>query len=479
MAREDAFKLISAVIPEPSARVAPIFIEETGYGAILNTVGDVPERCFDVPSTAESALATEDLEYLKAKGCFDLPAESKELIEAYFLYVHPAFPVIEASMFLRNYETHGIEGINLLLLWSVFSVSASYVDLSPQKAFKKVYAHRAKLLFDLTEEKDKVVLVQSALLLSFWFEDGEDVKQSWYWSGIAISVAQTLGLHRETESSPSDQMLQRSARRLIWQCCIYRDVWLAFGMGRPRRILEKDKDMSRLDEAKDSFTSLILHGRKLYSQEEATGFAASWKSLIMTSQILNDMSMTVQTNPSQIRWLEQQTVLQDLSSSSILLTRVNRHLCLHHTAVMISLAGSADRLESKRKAVDRTTAIIQALLHDGTALYAAPIIFSLLVPAMVIHLEKLKSNDAGLSTSGKAALDVYVSFLSSLEDSYPAATIIKNIFGAAESVLQRGKDSQNKKGESRPVPADLESLRWDADLVAHDSTLWALGTFPF
>lgn len=101
-------------------------------------------------------------------------------MEAYFKYFHPTSPVIDASQFLQQYSTTGLGGVKLLLLWSMSSASASYVSISPQKTCKKLYAHRAKLLFDLSQERDKIVLIKSALVLSFWFEDGEDVKQSWY-----------------------------------------------------------------------------------------------------------------------------------------------------------------------------------------------------------------------------------------------------------------------------------------------------------
>ncbi|KAF1998690.1 hypothetical protein P154DRAFT_384739, partial [Amniculicola lignicola CBS 123094] len=182
-------------------------------------------------------MDAEDLEYLKSKGCFSLPSESGDLVKAYFQFVHPSFPVIDGPSFLRDYTAGGLESINLLLLWSMFSASASYVALPDRRVVKESYVYKAKLLFDLSQENDKIVLVQSALLLSFWFADTEDVKQSWYWTSIAFGIAQTLGLHREFKSSngqiPSQQ--QRLWRN-VWWCCMIRDVWLAFGMGRPLRI---------------------------------------------------------------------------------------------------------------------------------------------------------------------------------------------------------------------------------------------------
>jgi Fungal specific transcription factor domain len=77
-------------------------------------------------------LQPEGLEYLKVKGCFTLPASDvcNALVETYFNFVHPLFPIINAREFLERYEQNGIQQINLLLLWSMFSVSASYIPHS-------------------------------------------------------------------------------------------------------------------------------------------------------------------------------------------------------------------------------------------------------------------------------------------------------------------------------------------------------------
>ncbi|KAF2194019.1 hypothetical protein K469DRAFT_464204, partial [Zopfia rhizophila CBS 207.26] len=247
----------------------------------------------------------EDLEYLKVKGCFTLPVESKELLKAYFQFVHPTFPVTDGSLFLQDYAVSGHEGINLLLLWSMFSVSVSYIPISPRKASKETYAHRAKLLFDLSQENNKIVLVQSALLLSFWFADTEDVKQSWYWTSIAFGIAQTLGLHREVRSAHAQVTVQqRSLWRNIWQCRMTRDVWLAFGMGRPLRIKASDCDCPMPEDADCQFTDLALHDEKLYSLREAAGFVSMWQSLITTSTVLRDIITNKTLSPSQVKSFE-------------------------------------------------------------------------------------------------------------------------------------------------------------------------------
>ncbi|KAF2688701.1 hypothetical protein K458DRAFT_331236 [Lentithecium fluviatile CBS 122367] len=471
--RPDSIKIVAAAIPEPSSRIAPIFVGEGGYGAILDATDDTTDHHFHVPATAEKALAAEDLEYLKIKGCFSLPAESKELTKAYFEFVHPTFPVIDGAAFLQGYAASGFEGINLLLLWSMFSISASYIPTLPRKARKETYTHRAKLLFDLSHETDKIVLVQSALLLSFWFAYAEDVKQSWYWTGIAFSIAQTLGLHRHV--SPAHTQFttqQRAVWRNIWQCCMIRDVWLAFGMGRPLRINASDCDLSLCQ-----FANLLLHGEKLFSSREATGLESIWKDLITTSNFLRDVITSKASSPSRIKSLQDRIDIRVISTSTFLLTHVQRHLKLHQYAVIAAMTrasglGQADTL----KAADSTTALIQTLLDDNTAMYAAPTIIPLLVPAMVTYLAtttqstKPKSQEA--RKAGVNQLNVYSRLLTAIEDNYPAASILKRVFAAAQESVDGQVSNQRDEEEAQPgsIGQVLSPLEWDP--IAAESALW-------
>lgn len=103
--------------------------DQHGIGSVLDIDAGRPakKRHLMVPRAAAKALQPEDLQYLKLKGCFSLPDPDicKALIHSYFQFVHPGFPVVDAPAFLHAYANVGVQGINLLLLWSMFSVSAS------------------------------------------------------------------------------------------------------------------------------------------------------------------------------------------------------------------------------------------------------------------------------------------------------------------------------------------------------------------
>jgi hypothetical protein len=213
--------------------IAPVFIgDEQGIGALLHAtrptaLNQYQKQHFMIPRLALKVLQPEDLEYLKVKGCFSLPASEacNALIEAYFKFIHPLFPIIDAREFLERYEQNGIRQINLLLLWSMFSVSASYIShailgtscYQAREQFKENIVKRVRLLFELSAENDKIILTQSSLLLSFWFQDAEDVKQSWYWTGIAISIAQTFGLHRNRDINGKKNQAIGNRQRRNWK----------------------------------------------------------------------------------------------------------------------------------------------------------------------------------------------------------------------------------------------------------------------
>jgi hypothetical protein len=68
-----------------------------------------------------------DMEYLRAKGVYSLPPPDvcDELLRAYFHHIHPILPIIEADRVLNAYVGGGLQKLNLLLMWSMFSVSAN------------------------------------------------------------------------------------------------------------------------------------------------------------------------------------------------------------------------------------------------------------------------------------------------------------------------------------------------------------------
>lgn len=104
-----------------------------------------------------------------------------------------------------------------------------------------------QVLYDFDYEVDRVSLVQSLLLMTYWYETPDDQKDTWHWMGVAISLAHTIGMHRNPETSNMEPNKKKLWKR-IWWSCFMRDRLVALGMRRPTRVKDEDYDVPMLTE---------------------------------------------------------------------------------------------------------------------------------------------------------------------------------------------------------------------------------------
>lgn len=164
-----------------------------------------------------------EMNILHQRGAFLLPGRSlcDELVEAYFKWVAPVVPVINRSRFMRQYRDPN-NPPSWLLLQAVL-LAGSRVCNSPQlmdangstTPAATTFYKRAKALYDANYEDDRVTIVQSLILMGWYWEgpEGEyrmiwleaflyanvsaDVtKNVFYWTRVATIIAQGSGMHR-------------------------------------------------------------------------------------------------------------------------------------------------------------------------------------------------------------------------------------------------------------------------------------------
>jgi hypothetical protein len=83
--------------------------------------------------------------------------------------------------------------------------------------------------------------------MTYWYETPDDQKDTWHWMGVAISLAHTIGLHRNPENSNMEPNKKKLWKR-IWWSCFMRDRLVALGMRRPTRVKDEDYDVPMLTE---------------------------------------------------------------------------------------------------------------------------------------------------------------------------------------------------------------------------------------
>lgn len=204
-------------------------------------------------------IAPEDVQYLAIKGALTLPniALQNALLQCYIEYVYPYMPLIDLHHFLSIVDRRdGANGQTSLLLYQSIMFSATaFVDMkhlreagyATRKAARKAFFQKTRLLYDFDYEQDRLVLVQSLMQMTYWYETPDDQKDTWHWMGVAISLAHTIGLHRNPGATIIPVSKQRLRKR-IWWSCFMRDRLIALGMRRPTRIKDEDFDVPMLVE---------------------------------------------------------------------------------------------------------------------------------------------------------------------------------------------------------------------------------------
>lgn len=75
----------------------------------------------------------QNMAYLGSEAVFSVPSKTvcEALLIAYFHHIHPILPVVDAAVVLTAFWNSGASAVNLLLLWSMFSVAANVSWILP------------------------------------------------------------------------------------------------------------------------------------------------------------------------------------------------------------------------------------------------------------------------------------------------------------------------------------------------------------
>ncbi|KAL2349854.1 fungal-specific transcription factor domain-containing protein, partial [Cryomyces antarcticus] len=199
-------------------------------------------------------IGTDEIFYLNRKGALTLPdlGLRNELLRSYAEYVHPFMPLLDLQDFLEAVEGNG-NFVSLLLFQCVMFAGTAFVDLrhlknegyATRREARKQFFRKTRLLYDFDFEVDGVSLIQSLLLMTYWYETPDDQKDGHHWMGVAVSLSHTIGLHRNPENSRMD-VKRRSLWKRIWWSTFMQDRLIALETRRPMRIKCEDFDVPML-----------------------------------------------------------------------------------------------------------------------------------------------------------------------------------------------------------------------------------------
>lgn len=214
---------------------------------------------------AWQSVSEEETDVNPMEFCLPFRHQADSLLSSYWVSVWSLYPFLHKATFLARYAkiwesadndgprprsqdfgrrgctiTKSLDKLFYCTLNAVFALGCSFhpdLNARDRVAMSSVYFKRAKSLinFDLLEN-GSLQLVQTLLLMSQYLQSTEMVGSCWNLVGLAIRVAQGIGLHLSGLDSarnrnftggerPANQMQVEVARR-VWGGCVFLDRYV-------------------------------------------------------------------------------------------------------------------------------------------------------------------------------------------------------------------------------------------------------------
>ncbi|PWY75552.1 fungal-specific transcription factor domain protein [Aspergillus heteromorphus CBS 117.55] len=451
-------------------------------------MGGTPARLTDLDNL--------ELEILKQRGAFLLPPKPlcDELVEAYFQWVAPVVPIVNRSRFLRQYRDP--KNPPSLLLLQAILLAGSRVCTNPQlmdangstTPAAMTFYKRAKALYDANYEDDRVTIVQALVLLGWYWEGPEDVtKNVFYWTRVAMVVAQGSGMHRSVESSQLSKPDKRLWKR-IWWTLFTRDRSVAVALGRPIGINTDDSDVGMLTE--DDFVEDEVDIAAEYAPDpvhvqfflqyvklcEIMGLVLSQQySVASKARRMNAMDLThsdmaladwLQNCPKEVCWQRQRHHFW----AALLHANYYTTLCLLHRAHMppASSVPSSYRVEEMAypsrtiafQAAGMITSIVENLHNHREIRYTPAFIVYSLFSALIMHVYQMRSSVPTIVATCQERINICMVALKDVSKVWLVAKMVHTLFESIlgnkvlEERLQKaaGKRHQRVRPESMQQP---------------------------
>ena len=182
---------------------------------------------------------------------FGLPHRfvADRLVDAYFKFRHPMNSCLHEETFRRRYarlwlseDLCGEEATENNLAWFglvnlIFAFGSDHAQVTVRTSVDRTrFFKRAKtLVFSGLLQAGSIELVQALLLMGQYLHGSLELNNCWTVVGLAIRMAQGLGLHLEASNFSSD-IIEQEIRKRVWWSCFIIDRVLSMKVGRPPTI---------------------------------------------------------------------------------------------------------------------------------------------------------------------------------------------------------------------------------------------------
>ncbi|KAI5196695.1 hypothetical protein E4T39_07665 [Aureobasidium subglaciale] len=187
-------------------------------------------------------MLPEEIIFLEAKKAFESPDVKTldALVDTFLTRVFCLYPILNCGEFIEDYKAKRVPWI---LLHALCFISATFCPLKilhqagyeNRRQARWTFYTKAKALFDVGYESNKIVVLQVSILMSFWGGGPNNYWNFYSWIGTGVTIAEALGCHRSlagTNMAPRD----RSLLKRLWWILVLRDANCSALVGRPFRV---------------------------------------------------------------------------------------------------------------------------------------------------------------------------------------------------------------------------------------------------
>ncbi|OAA63726.1 Transcription factor [Niveomyces insectorum RCEF 264] len=190
---------------------------------------------------------------------------AQRYLDIYFSTIHIAYPFIPRALFMKTYENYLASGKKercgdawLATLYIIFAIGAYYGSVSGSTGdlLHEQYYHHALALSNVDTLERSLDEVSFLLAQCFYLLAVCRTDKCWTTLGLAVRIAQSIGLHVDIEppqpGGGGQARPKAEARRRVWYSIYVLDRLLALQLGRPPAIHDDDCHLqlpSRLGDA--------------------------------------------------------------------------------------------------------------------------------------------------------------------------------------------------------------------------------------
>ncbi|OQO01063.1 hypothetical protein B0A48_13306 [Cryoendolithus antarcticus] len=436
-------------------------------------------------------LLQEDITFLEAKHVFEYPPPDvyDALIEVFLNTFLPIYSIVHRPEFEDHYRQKKLPWIivhSCCFIATTFctDVLIHRAGFAARKDARYAYYSKAKVLFDTNYERNKIVVLQSTLMLTFWGGGPNDYWNTWSWISAAVTIAETLGIHRSTLGANMSTK-DRSLLKRLWWTLVVRDASCSTLVGRPFRINMEhgDAEMLTLQDfevdahiletadhpLKISFADYQIQVARLslllYDIDYAR-FIPGPKALSM-SQVYDRLQAWKNDLPMAVDWDQSSDLL-----ATCLSMMYDHHLMLASLGVSgseVAAGGSHTngvQLPFAELAAQRVSTQASAIIMKNQSLMVPHETYQPVFVAGVVSYMSMRSSQTTQSQLGRFVVDNCRMVLHSVRDAWDAAPWIITLFDGLTISVNASRAQEHGEAHTMDMgrtPGDLSAFMGDLD----------------